>query len=115
MVSLARRPAVWSLAAALAAASASGCSGSGQSGAMMPLSNAGGSSGSGAMGNAVLRIFVPAAPPSPFGRTPTALPPPPPPQNSAPTGGNTLSGAPGIGTFPTPVPTTTSATPTSPP
>ena len=112
MVSFARRPAVWSLAAALAAASASACSGTGQSGAMMPLSNAGGSSGSGAMGNALLRIFVPAAPASSFGRAPAALPAP---QSSSPTGGITLSGAPGIGTFPTPVPTSPGVTPASSP
>ncbi len=110
MVSLARRPAVWSLAAALAAASTSGCSGVGQSGAMMPLSNAGGSSGSGVMGNAVLRIFVPGLPANAFGRPPTALPQP---QNTAPA--ITLNGAPGIGTFPTPVPNAGAVTPTSPP
>ncbi|HEY2474336.1 MAG TPA: hypothetical protein VGI19_05985, partial [Candidatus Cybelea sp.] len=122
MFSLARRPAAWSLAAALAAVSTSGCAGngvSGQPGALMPISGAGTSGGGGALGNAVVRIFVPAAPPPAFGKFPSNLPPP----SGASGGGSTMStgpgigSAPGIGTVPAPVstpPVTTSSGPPPP-
>ncbi|HEX4013431.1 MAG TPA: hypothetical protein VHX17_05990 [Candidatus Cybelea sp.] len=78
---------------------------------MMPLSNGGGSSGNGVIGNAVVRIFVPTAQLNGPGRPLNALPP----QSSSPGNGSTLGGAPGLGTFPTPVPTPPTGTPASPP
>ena len=60
MVLLPRGRFAWCLALALAAGITTGCSGGGsESGVMMPAANAGGPAGSGAMGNTVVRIFVP--------------------------------------------------------
>jgi uncharacterized membrane protein YfcA len=59
MFLLARRRFAWSLGVALTSGVIGGCSGGSGSGVMMPLANSGGPAGSGAVGNTVVRIFVP--------------------------------------------------------
>ncbi|MFY9739501.1 MAG: hypothetical protein WAK11_10685, partial [Candidatus Cybelea sp.] len=105
MFLLARRRLAWSLGVALAAGIIGGCSGGSGSGVMMPLANSGGAAGSGAVGNTVVRIFVPATQQNAIVRMP---PPPPPPSVGA--AAPVLGGAvpPIAGTSPV-------ATPTSPP
>jgi hypothetical protein len=105
------RPLASTLAAALAAAVA-GCSGGGaQSSALMPAGNVAGSNGTGGVGNAVVRIFVPATPPNGFGRTPGVLPPPPPPAPVSVSGTSGLQGAIPQPMAPTPGPMATNASP----
>jgi hypothetical protein len=71
------RPLSLRLFAALAAVALAGCAGGGsQSGPQMLPANVGGAAGSSSVGNAVVRIFVPAGQPNPTGRAPS-LPAPP--------------------------------------
>ena len=107
MFLLPRRRLAWSLGVALTAGAIGGCSGGSGSGVMMPLANSGGPAGSGAVGNTVVRIFVPTTQQTALGRMPG---PAPPPSSSAGAAAPVLGGLvpPAAGTSP-------GATPTAPP
>ncbi|MGA2760274.1 MAG: hypothetical protein ABSF08_08160 [Candidatus Cybelea sp.] len=94
----------WCLRVALAAGITAGCSGGGsQPGVMMPAANPGGPAGSGALGNTVVKIFVPAATQNALGRVQAPQAP-------------VVSGPPALGGVgPPPVGIAPGASPASPP
>lgn len=113
MLSEARRPLVWSLVAALAAAVATGCSGGGsQNGTLMPISGTSGANPAGGVGSAIVRIFVPAGSMNVPGKSPGALAP----VAGPPPGATSFGTGPGVGgTTPPPPSPAPAGPPTAPP